>query len=238
MSLSTLTELANKFKSDKGTEYFDKHGYTIIYEQLFSTLKSQPITFLEIGLCIGGPEFGDHLLERIPTDMPSIRMWTNYFDNAHIYGFDINDFSCLESEFKNFKFIQGDLSSKHDINNLVKITSELEGKQNSTVYDVIIDDASHASFHQQQAFALLFSYLKTNGIYIIEDLNWQSPNYEEKLPTVPKTSDLLMQLNNLKASSNMLPKDYLFREEIMGFIEEIKSIEFHCDGKLAVIKKI
>ncbi len=95
MKSLTLTEIANKFKSDKGTEYFDKHGYTIIYEMLFSTLKSKPITFLEIGLCIGGPEYGDHLLERIPTDMPSIRMWTEYFDQARIYGFDINDFTYL-----------------------------------------------------------------------------------------------------------------------------------------------
>jgi len=238
MGLSTLTELANKFKSDKGTEYFDQHGYTIIYETLFSTLKSKPITFLEIGLCIGGPEFGEHLLERMPTDMPSIRMWTEYFDDAHIYGFDINDFTCLESEFKNFKFIKGDLSSKHDISNLIKITAQFEGKQNLVVYDVVMDDASHASFHQQQAFALLFPCLDKNGIYIIEDLHWQSPNYEEKLPSVPKTLDLLMQLKNFGNDHNILPTDYLFREEIMGFLEEIESIEFYCDQKLAVIKKI
>lgn len=115
MQSSNLTELANKFKSDKGTEYGDKHGYTIIYDELFSPLKLEPIVFLEVGLCIGGPEFGEHLLGRIPTDTPSIRMWSEYFESAHLYGFDISDFSRLKSEIKNFNFVQGDLSSKEDI---------------------------------------------------------------------------------------------------------------------------
>ena len=237
MKSCNLTELANKFKSDKGTKHFDKHGYTLIYETLFSPLKSKPITFLEIGLCIGGPEFGEHLLERIPTDIPSIRMWSEYFDDAHIYGFDINDFTALESEVQDFKFIRGDLSLKHDIDNLVKITRQLEGKKELAVYDVVIDDASHASFHQQQAFSLLFPYLKQNGIYIIEDLHWQSTNYEEELPEVPKTIQLMTKLINLKDGSDKLAKSYLFYEEIMDFIQDIKSINFYCNQKLAIIKK-
>ena len=238
MKSFNLTELANKFKSDKGTEHFEKHGYTLIYETLFSPLKSKTIVFLEIGLCIGGPEFGEHLLERVPTDVPSIRIWSEYFDRAHVYGFDINDFTDLESEIEDFKFIRGDLTLKQDITNLTKITAQLEGKQNLVVYDVVLDDASHASFHQQQAFALLFPCLKKNGIYIIEDLHWQSQNYEEKLPAVPKTIHLLTQLQDLKNGSGALPKNYLFREEIMGFLQDIASINFYCNEKLAVIHKI
>lgn len=234
MKSLSLTELANKYKSDKGTEHFDKHGYTVIYETLFSPLKSKLITFLEIGLCIGGPEFGEHLLNRIPTDMPSIRIWIDYFDNAHIYGFDINDFTHLESEFTNLNFVKGDLSSKHDILNLVDITARHQGKQNSIVYDVVLDDASHASFHQQQAFSILFPCLRPNGIYIIEDLHWQSLNYEEKLPTVPKTLDVLVGLKN----GGILPEKYLFREDIVKFIKDIKSIDLFCDSKLAIVTKI
>ena len=234
MKSLSLTELANKYKSDKGTEYFDKHGYTLIYERLFSPLKSKPITFLEIGLCIGGPEFGEHLFDRIPTDMPSIRMWTEYFDRAHIYGFDINDFSNLEYEFRNFNFVRGDLSSKQDILSLVEITARNEGKETSMVYDVVLDDASHASFHQQQAFSILFPCLRPNGIYIIEDLNWQSRNYEEKLPNVPKTLDVLLELQN---GLGGLSQEYFFREDITKFINDIKSIDFFCDSKLAIITK-
>lgn len=238
MKSLNLTELANKFESDKGTEHFEKHGYTLIYETLFSPLKSKSIVFLEMGLCIGGPEFGEFLLERVPADIPSIRMWSEYFDNAHIYGFDINDFTDLEPEVKDFKFIRGDLTLKQDIANLAKATAELEGKHDRVVYDVVLDDASHASFHQQQAFSLLFPCLKQKGIYIIEDLHWQGEIYEEKLPSVPKTINLLVQLESLKNGSGKLSENYLFREEIMEFLQEIESINFYCDNKLAVIYKI
>lgn len=237
MQSLNLTELANKYQSDKGTSYFDQHGYTLIYESLFSPLKSKPIIFLEIGLCIGGPEYGEHLLSRIPTDMPSIRMWTEYFENAHVYGFDINDFSNFKYEVKNFKFIQGDLTHKNDLVNLVETTAEIEGVQNSMVYDVILDDGSHASFHQQQAFSLLFPCLKQKGIYIIEDLNWQSPSYEETLPKVPKTYDFLLFLKKVKDGSKVISENYLFRESVMNFLDDIASIEFYCDNKLAIIKK-
>ena len=39
----------------------------------------------------------------------------------------------------------------------------------------------------------LFALVKSGGLYIIEDLNWQPPEYEAKLPNVPLTSRLLEQ---------------------------------------------
>lgn len=237
MKLLNLTELANKFESDKGTEHFEQHGYTLTYETLFSPLRSKPIVFLEMGLCIGGPEFGDFLLERTPPDLPSIRIWSEYFDQAHIYGFDINDFTELASEIEDFKFIRGDLTSKADIVNLAKTAAQLEGRQDLVVYDVVLDDASHASFHQQQAFALLFPCLNSKGIYIIEDLHWQSEIYEEKLPPVPKTIDFLKLLNSVKQGVANLPENYLFCQEVTGFLQDISEITFHCNNKLAVISK-
>ena len=239
MKLSNLTELANKYNCDKGTQYGDKHGYTIVYESLFKPLKYKSIIFLELGLCIGGAEYGDNFINRIPDDMPSIKMWTEYFEKAHIYGFDLNDFSHLESNFKNFKFIQGDLSLKKDIYNLITTTEKLENKENLLIYDVILDDASHASFHQQYAFSILFPYLKNDGIYIIEDLNWQSPNYEKKFPNLPKTFDILMELKNIKNGLNSsLLNNYQFKDSFMELINDIKSIDFFNSNKLAIIRKV
>jgi len=43
--------------------------------------------------------------------------------------------------------------------------------------DIIIDDASHASHHQQNAFLTLFPKLRSGGLYIIEDLRWQPKTY-------------------------------------------------------------
>ena len=58
-------------------------------------------------------------------------------------------------------------------------------------FDIIIDDGSHASYHQQLTMVSLFALLRSGGLYIIEDLNWQPTEYEATLPKVPLTSRLL-----------------------------------------------
>ena len=54
--------------------------------------------------------------------------------------------------------------------------------------DIVIDDASHASHHQQNGFLEIFPKLKSGGLYIIEDLRWQ-PDMMEK-PGITKTGEL------------------------------------------------
>ena len=49
----------------------------------------------------------------------------------------------------------------------------------------------HASYHQQLTFGYLFSLVKSGGLYIIEDMDWQPLEYERTLPKVPKTTALL-----------------------------------------------
>ena len=61
--------------------------------------------------------------------------------------------------------------------------------------DIIIDDASHASYHQQLGLSVLFDSLKPGGIYVIEDLGWQPESIERDLPSVPLTSDLLTRFS-------------------------------------------
>ena len=58
--------------------------------------------------------------------------------------------------------------------------------------DILIDDASHASHHQQIALGHLFPHVRSGGLYIIEDLHWQDPALEDK--GVPKTRDVLRKL--------------------------------------------
>jgi hypothetical protein len=62
-------------------------------------------------------------------------------------------------------------------------------------FDVIIDDASHASRHQQIALDVLFSFVKPGGLYIIEDLHWQPPG------------DIGPQTRRLLRSGAILPVD-------------------------------
>jgi hypothetical protein len=53
---------------------------------------------------------------------------------------------------------------------------------------IVIDDASHASHHQQNAFLEIFPRLESGGLYVIEDLRWQPDTYEK--PGITKTAAL------------------------------------------------
>jgi hypothetical protein len=56
-------------------------------------------------------------------------------------------------------------------------------------FDIVIDDASHASHHQQNAFLEIFPKLPSGALYVIEDLRWQPEPYE--VPGITKTAALL-----------------------------------------------
>lgn len=104
-------------------------------------------------------------LQRPENASTSLSMWQRYFRNARVVGFDIRPFDGC---------IRGDSSKRED---LAKVGSG---------FDIVIDDASHASDHQQTAFGFLASRMNPGGIYIIEDLHWQ-PSFSEG----PKTCAVL-----------------------------------------------
>jgi SAM-dependent methyltransferase len=177
--MRSLTELANESKTDKGTTWGDRHGYTLVYEMLFSPYRASKINLLEIGLQTR-PE-ADHSAEKSGSDIPSVKIWQEYLLQAHIYGVDISDFSAFAGE--RFTFIQADCGSPE----------QLDGIAKHGVFDIVIDDGSHASFHQQTTILNLFGALKPGGLYIIEDLHWQ-PSYERDLPRVNPTTEVLKTL--------------------------------------------
>jgi len=164
-----LDILANKYRTDKGSLYYNRHGYAAIYQSYLAPYKELNINLLELGLL-------RHDIQRrnpqgIYDDAPSLKMWKDYFPNAFILGFDIADFSrCPPLE--NVKIIKGDMGKISDLDLLLE--------QGINQFDVIIDDASHASHHQQIALGYLFKYLKEGGFYIIEDLHYQPPSMEHK----------------------------------------------------------
>lgn len=168
-----LTDLADKFGSDKGSS---KHRYTELYQLLFLPFRQRKINFLEMGLLIGGPEHGVDK-DRKTRDLPSIRMWLEYFTKANIFGLDVSDFAWFKDD--RFSFVRCDMGTRE---NIQKATGELPGM------NIIIDDASHASHHQQNAFLELFPRLKSGGLYVIEDLRWQPKMMEQA--GITKTASL------------------------------------------------
>lgn len=180
--MSDLTRMANLAGTDKGTVTGAAHGYTLIYEMLLGHMRRQPgIDLLEMGLAIGGPELGGDV-DRLVTGSPSVDLWLGYFDDARMVGFDISDFSAIRHD--RFRFFRGDSGKAADLEQLVALDRR---------FDVILDDASHASFHQQLGLATLFKLLKPGGFYIIEDLDWQPEAYESSLPNVCTTAKLLVE---------------------------------------------
>lgn len=171
-----LTDLADRFGSDKGST---KHRYTELYQMLFLPFRDRKINFLEMGLLIGAPEHGKDK-DRETNDLPSIRMWLEFFSKANIHGLDISDFSWFDHN--RFKFFRCDMDTREKIETA---TADMPAM------DIVIDDASHASHHQQNAFLELFPKLKSGGLYLIEDLRWQPQGMEKA--GITKTADMFQQ---------------------------------------------
>jgi len=185
-----LTELADRFGSDKGSS---KHRYTELYHMLFHPFRGRKINFVEMGLLIGGPEHGIDK-DRVTKDLPSIRMWLEYFPKAQIIGMDVSDFSWFKHDRFTFHRV--------DMDNVTEMKTAAESLP--AVPDIILDDASHASHHQQNAFLELFPRMASGGMYIIEDLRWQPETYEIK--GITKTRTLFQGYLNNRVFSHSDPE--------------------------------
>jgi hypothetical protein len=169
-----MTRLAAKYKSDKGITVFPFHGYSLHYAKLFEHFRDQPITILEIGLARRTDR------RSLGIECPSLSMWLEYFPKAKVYGFDIDDFSWVN--LPRTQIFRGDQGNIEDLRKVIAQCPR---------FDIIIDDGSHASYHQQLTLKILLPHVASNGLYVIEDLRWQPGELEESLPTVPKTRDFL-----------------------------------------------
>jgi hypothetical protein len=219
-----LSDLAVRFGSDKGPS---KHRYTELYELLFQPFRDRPIHFLEMGLLIGGPEHGIDA-GRETRDLPSIRMWLEYFSQASITGLDISDFSWFSHP--RFSFVQCDLDQPSEIARAATTIGAV---------DIIIDDASHASHHQQNGFLELFPKLAPGGLYVIEDLRWQPKTFER--PGITRTAKLFRGFSERKEFVHSDPDTQAaFRElapEISGcFLFQVQYTKTRRD-QVAVIHK-
>lgn len=190
-----LNDLTIRHDSDKGTQYRDRvgHGYTRIYRKLIDPMILQPIRLLEIGLCRGLDEGW------LQDQVPSLLTWLDYLPNAYIVGADIQDFSWFtHPRARTFRIDQSSRTALEEF-----ASAQEEG------FDIIIDDASHASAHQQLTLGVLYPLLRPGGYYIIEDLDWQPDEFETQ--GFPKTKDLLLELEHAK----------IFRSPVMTETERL-----------------
>jgi len=197
----SLTELANRFETDKGTAHGRKHHYTKHYQKLFhrfGTLSS--LKLLAVGLNQPGQ-----------VSMPSIEIWKAYFGTRlQVVGFD-NAPGFQEFDGKGQRVVIGEQSNAADLARVAR-----EGP-----FDIIIDDGSHGSRDQQVSLLHLWDSLKSGGMYVIESLHLQ-PEPE----TGVKTRELLLAW----AAGKPLSTEYLPLPHVSRIRARVKSTQFFDSG--------
>lgn len=150
--LSPLCELAVKHETDKGPY----HGYTQMYYEALRGRRESTKKVLEIGIGYigkGYPAFWPH--------GSSLRMWQEFFPNAHIFGMDIHPEVMINED--RITSVVGDQSS---VASLIDCARAMGG-----AFDLIVDDGSHVVEHAMLTAHVLLPFLAQDGIYVIEDMS-------------------------------------------------------------------
>jgi demethylmacrocin O-methyltransferase len=198
-----LNKLGEVFRTDK----VGSHHYTTHYHSHFFRFKEKKINVLEIG--VGGydnPNKGGN----------SLRMWKEYFSNAHIYSIDIHDKSALQEE--RIKIFKGSQTDERFLLNVIDEIGEI---------DLIIDDGSHINEHVIQTFEILFPRLKDGGIYVVEDVQtsyWEDYGGDSENLNNPKT-----MMNFFKGLTDSLNhKEFILPNYTQTYYDKkITSIHFY-----------
>lgn len=138
---SLLDSLAILHTSDKSSRF---HNYAVKYDKILSPYREAFTSVLEIGVAQG----------------QSMRMWTDYFQNANIHGADISKASetCV---------VYSDRMKFHLLDQ--RDRAQLKNMEQFGPFDLIIDDGNHWWHEQILTFETLFPYVRSGGIYICED---------------------------------------------------------------------
>lgn len=145
----TLTEIANKHKTDKGTEWFEKHSYTETYCNYIPSDK--PCRLMEIGIWHGD----------------SVRMWKEYNPQMHFFGLDYEDCSA---------FFDVNLCDRiFRLDQRDKAGQQIAAAEIGSL-DFVVDDGAHQMHHQHTSLISFLPIINSGGIYFIEDLH-TCPNH-------------------------------------------------------------
>ena len=154
-ALTSLCELARKYGTDKGGKHYIAgdtcHEYTPIYDRLFSGRRESVTSVLEIGVANGC----------------SLRMWEEYFPNAFIIGLDHNP-DCLRHTLGRVIVISADQGNPGSLLDALALWDSYREE----LFDLIVDDGSHQLGHQISSMQTLLPFLKKDGYYVIEDLEY------------------------------------------------------------------
>jgi hypothetical protein len=171
-----LIDIIDNARTDKNTT----HSYIPLYENLLHKKKETAKNILEVGIDRGG----------------SIKLWSEYFTNATIYGLDIMDINNVWDGIKNK-------------NNIILYTS-LNAYDpifvnntfvNKIKFDFMLDDGPHTLESMINFIELYSPLMADDGILIIEDV--QSLDWLDKLKNaVPEHLKYYIKTYNLIKNKN------------------------------------
>lgn len=139
--MTTLSSLIESLPTDKNTI----HSYLPTYESLFDENKLNIKIVLEIGVYQGG----------------SIHLWNKYFQNAYIYGIDIEKINPSTVPNSSNIFIFDNQNAYNPLFVCEKVPNDI---------DIFIDDGPHTLESMVSAIQLYLPKMSNNGIFIIEDV--------------------------------------------------------------------
>ena len=173
----SLEELVDNMTTDKNTT----HSYLPLYQKLLISKKETAKNVLEVGIYNGG----------------SIKLWSDFFTNANIYGLDImniNDvWECIKN---NDKIILH--TSTDAYNNDFFITHFLN---KNIRFDFMLDDGPHTIESMKQFIKLYSQIMTDDGILIIEDV--QSWDWIDILNNeVPENLKQFIKIYDLRQNKN------------------------------------
>ena len=159
----SLETLAYKYGTDKSK---DDHKYVDLYHALFSDRRQRVLNLTEIGVSTG----------------QSVAMWSDYFDRAHIWGFDP---LLRQNKAVGHYFRSNPRVHLFSADAYLNTTPSRHSLMPETM-DIIIDDAWHYPNPAMKLLAIWWPLLKPGGYYVIEDLSWDN-NKDQQLSLLETT---------------------------------------------------
>ena len=199
--MNRLTEIANQYNTDKGTNAvcdngFKGHGFTEFYYDHIKHLNKP--TILEIGTWKGA----------------STKMFNEFFNyECEIYCIDIDPTRDVSNLGDNVHFYVVDQGNEEQLRNFVKEMGDIK-------FDIILDDGSHQIYHQMLTYSILRKLLKKDGMYIMEDLHTSFTESWFRGGEQTTTLDFFV---------NFVPF-YRFSDELnLELLSEIKTVELYSN---------
>jgi hypothetical protein len=165
-------------------------------------------------------------------------MWEEYFSHARLYFIDNRCDDVTNSSYL------GARSSLHIMDQADAEALKKFAQESGVQFDVIIDDGGHTMEQQIVSFIALFPYLKSGGLYCVEDLHtsyW--PRYHTFIPGQTTTAVQFLQhliddLNYIGHTTGFADKEKApasLKAQCNEYQRYIESIHFYTS--LCIIQK-